>query len=130
MKDWIIEEIATADIGDKRLNTRLGILLDRLGEKPTLSIPAACDGWSETLAAYRFFDNDSVTLESVLKPHRDATIGRMAEHEVVLLIQDTTELDYTGKEETKGLGILAYDHKLGLLLHPTFAISRSVYAWE
>lgn len=123
MKDWVVEEIATADIGDERLNNRLGILLDRLGEKPTLSIPAACNGWSETLAAYRFFDNDSVTLESVLKPHRDAAINRMAEHKVILLIQDTTELDYTGKKERKGLGILTYDHKLGLLLHPTIAIT-------
>jgi len=123
MKDWIIEELETVKIGDKRLDTRLSILLDRFGEKPTASIPGACKNWAETIAAYRFFKNDSVSVESILKPHRDATIQRIGKQEVVLMIQDTTELDYTGKNDIKDLGSLTYESRKGMLLHSTLAIT-------
>ena len=123
MKEWIIEELETARIGDKRLDNRFRTLLDRFSEKPTASIPGACKGWSETIAAYRFFKNDSVKADSILAPHRAATIQRMADHKVVLMIQDTTELDYTGKNDIKDLGCLTYENRKGLLLHSTIAIT-------
>ncbi len=58
----------TANLGDKRLNKRLGIVLDDLGRQPRIGIPAACGGWAETLGAYRFFDNEKATFEKVLPP--------------------------------------------------------------
>ncbi len=39
---WVLEELADTDLGDKRLNDRLGLLLDHFSRKPSLSIPAAC----------------------------------------------------------------------------------------
>lgn len=45
------------------------------------------------MAAYRFFDNDKATFETVLSPHRDATVERMKACPVVLLAPDTTEGD-------------------------------------
>lgn len=53
---WSEEEFAGADLGDKRLNRRLMKLAERFADKPTASIPGACPDWSETQAAYRFFD--------------------------------------------------------------------------
>jgi len=123
MKNWIIEELETLDMSDKRLDRRFSLVLERLSERPTASIPAACKGWTETIGAYRFFQNDSVTAERILKPHRDATINRIKEHNVVLMIQDTTELDYTGKNDIEGLGSLTYENRKGLLLHATIAIT-------
>ena len=41
-------ELGAIDLGDRRLNRRARRLLEKLGEKPTLSIPAACAGWDET----------------------------------------------------------------------------------
>jgi hypothetical protein len=55
---WALEEMATADLRDKRLNDRLIHILSDLGSRPTASIPAACGGFNEMTAAYRFFDND------------------------------------------------------------------------
>ena len=66
MNDWAHEEVKSADLGDQRLNERLAKLLGQLGHHPQLSIPAACGGWGETMAAYRFFDNDKATFETVL----------------------------------------------------------------
>ena len=54
---WAHEEMKTADLKDKRLNARLVQVLSDLGERPTASIPAACGGHKESVAAYRFFDN-------------------------------------------------------------------------
>lgn len=63
---WGAQEMAAAQFGDKRLNTRAASLLDTLGAKPTLSIPGAARGWAETQAAYRFFDHDKVSAQTVL----------------------------------------------------------------
>ncbi|MCP5023571.1 MAG: transposase, partial [bacterium] len=70
------EEFYGIDLGDQRLNRRAQHLLGRLGDKPTVSIPAACNGWSETRAAYRLFDHKAVTAEAVLAPHIGSTIER------------------------------------------------------
>ena len=57
------------------------------------SIPGGCRDWAETKAAYRFFENESVTAKKVIKPHGLATISRIKAHPVVLLIQDMTTPD-------------------------------------
>jgi len=114
---WAKEEMATADIGDKRLDARAEGLLSVLGERPNLSIPAACRGRAEMAAAYRFFDNDKVTFEKVLEPHFDRTRERLAEQQVALLVQDTSEIDVTRPEASmKGAGSLD-GSRVGFLLH-------------
>ena len=95
--DWAEQELNTANLGDKRLDQRAQQLLSRLGDKPTISIPAACNGWDETKAAYRLLDNGRVTLEKLLEPHRECTLARVAGEKTVLCIEDTSELDYTKK---------------------------------
>jgi hypothetical protein len=56
MEAWAMEEFAGAALGDERLNQRLVKLATRFADKPTASIPGACGDWSETQAAYRFFE--------------------------------------------------------------------------
>jgi hypothetical protein len=116
-------ELAGIDLGDRRLNRRAEVLLEQLGNKPSVSIPAACGGWAETRAAYRLFDHAAVTAEQILAPHIARTIERLGEHPRVLCLQDTSELDYTGKSDIQGLGPLNYETRRGLLLHPTLAVT-------
>jgi hypothetical protein len=114
---WATKEVAGSKLGDKRLDDRLVVLLSDLGSKPNLSIPAACGGRAEIKAAYNFFDNDKTTFEKVIAPHIACTKERMAEHDIVLLVQDTTELDLTRPEqEVKGVGELDGARR-GFLLH-------------
>ncbi|CDZ79495.1 hypothetical protein BN59_03813 [Legionella massiliensis] len=75
--NWAADEMKTVNLGDKRLHKRLLSLFDQLGNSPNLSIPAACGGWHETKAAYRFFDHEEVTTESILRPHIESTFSRM-----------------------------------------------------
>lgn len=57
---WALEKMGKISLGDKRLETRAINLLNNLGSKPLETIPAACQGWAETKAAYRFFDNNKI----------------------------------------------------------------------
>ena len=119
---WAEEEFRTLDLGDARLNARAVLLAERLSSKPTESIPNACLGWAETQAAYRFLSNARSDWQALLEPHWASSLERMRQHKVVLNIQDTTELDFNGRQ-TAGLGPLSYEAQRGMYLHPTYAIS-------
>ena len=122
MVKWVDTEYSSLNFGDARLNKRGKTVLSHFIEKPPSSIPQSCKGWSETHAAYRFFNNPKVTIEKVLSPHIHATVERMRNYNVVLLIQDTTEFDFTGKK-VKGSGPLCYDDMTGFLCHPSIVIT-------
>ena len=70
---------------DARHAKRLAVLLTRLGAQPIRSIPSACHGWTETVAAYRFLDNPHVGFEEILSGHKQATLERIHAQEVALL---------------------------------------------
>jgi Transposase DNA-binding/Transposase Tn5 dimerisation domain len=115
---WVVEELKTADLKDERLNDRLREILGQLAAHPTASIPAACGGRAEMEAAYRLFDNDKVTFENILDSHVRATRERIAAQGVVILAQDTTEVDLTRPEQqVRGAGPLDDSSRRGALLH-------------
>ncbi|MEC5215409.1 hypothetical protein RCH09_000340, partial [Actimicrobium sp. GrIS 1.19] len=105
---WTDTEFGQLDLGDARLDKRARILMERLAAEPTLSVPKACNGWGETMAAYRFFANESVDWRALLEPHWQQTQVRMCAQAVVLCLQDTTELNFNG-QQTRGLGPLSYE---------------------
>ncbi|MBP0633731.1 IS4 family transposase, partial [Cupriavidus sp. AcVe19-1a] len=110
------------DLGDRRLNKRAMLLAESLAKNPSASIPSACGGWAETAAAYRFLSQDRLEWHDILTPHWQCAAERMQACEVVLCIQDTTELDFDGKA-TAGLGPLSYEAQRGMYLHPTYAVT-------
>jgi hypothetical protein len=115
---WVSEEIQDIHLGDKRLNARLGEVLSQLGARPTAGIPAACGGAKELAAAYRFFNNDQVEFDAVLRPHIDTTRRRIAGEPVVLMVNDTTEVDLTRpRQQVVGAGPLDGGSRRGALLH-------------
>lgn len=123
-KDWAEEEFGAADLGDKRLNARLVQLAGILGEKPQFSLPDASGEPATLKAAYRFFDNEQVTPEGLLRSHIEATYRRMASLKLVLAVQDTTYLDWTAHPDTEGLGPLTSASRQGLLAHSTLGFSE------
>lgn len=115
---WVVDEMKTVDLKDKRLDARLREVLSQLAARPVASIPAACGGQAETAAAYRFFDNEKATFDNVLQPHRAATRQRLANQAVAILAQDTTEIDLTRPgEQVEGAGPLDGNARYGVLLH-------------
>jgi len=120
---WIRQELATADLGDKRLLKRMKLILKRMIESSKESIKSAFKGWAEVMGAYRFFNNEKTSVASVLKPHQDATLERVKEFKRVLVVQDTTELDYTTKKKLEGKGPLSTTDRQGFFAHNQLVIT-------
>ena len=124
--DWVEEEFAGARLYDGRLRRRLYSLARDFFGQPGVLIPQACGGSvAKSKAAYRFFDNERVGMEPLLRGHVEATALRVSRHEVVLAAQDTTTLNYTSHPATGGLGPIntKKDQGVGLILHDTMAFS-------
>lgn len=123
--DWMEEEFGAAPLGDKRLVDRLMQLGESFFAMPEANIPQACASRAAAKAAYRFFDNEQVTMHAILKPHFEASEQRIADHPVVLVAQDTSTLNYTHHPMTEGLGPIntIEDKNIGLLLHDTMAFT-------
>ncbi|HEV8711233.1 MAG TPA: transposase DNA-binding-containing protein [Candidatus Binatia bacterium] len=120
---WVANEVAGCRLKDQRLTQRLAVIVERLAAKPTASIPAACHGWGETQATYRFLSNDRVEAEEILGGHSAATVQRIATEPVVLLVQDTTFLEYIKDLVSKGMGTLRETSRDEHLLHPSVAFT-------
>jgi hypothetical protein len=121
---WIEDELQSIDLGHARRNERCALIMKRLAVDPQASINAACHGASEMVGATRFFQNEAVREEDILAPHRHATLRRMKQYRVVLVIQDTTELDFTHENlVVEGTGPLNDEGRLGLLDHVQLAVT-------
>ncbi|MBC7691749.1 MAG: IS4 family transposase [Methylotenera sp.] len=119
------KEFGSIDFGDTRLKARLVRIAEQLSNQPLDPINQACGGWADTKAAYRLFSNEKVEAAEILKVHRDRTWERAQPYPVVLAIQDTSFLNYTGHEATLGLGKIGTKKSLarGLVQHTTLAMS-------
>ncbi len=124
MCEGIALELDGIDLGDERLNKRSRRIIESLSANPEASCNSACNGWSDTLAAYRFFDNKLVKPEDILGPHVEATKRRIREQAVVLVAQDTTELDYTDHPPVDAR-CLNRESRLGLYDHTHLAVTPS-----
>lgn len=123
MSEWYEEELAGVNLGDRRLDARAVQVLGSFGKQPSRSIPGSCQSWAETLGAYRLLRHPRVTARRLLAPHYAATQERMREHPVVLLVQDSSELDYSGKASIDGLGALNWVERQGLFCHLSLAVT-------
>jgi hypothetical protein len=115
-------ELAGIDLGDARLNRRSVRVLETLAAQPQASINAACQGWDETIAAYRLFDHAEVSPEKILAPHQDATRKRIREQPTVLIVQDTTELDFTA-HPPRDARCLDKSYRFGCYDHTSLAVT-------
>lgn len=135
MDVWVEREIERCEFPDQRLKTRFGKLLGQLGEKIGGALPAACQDWAATKAAYRFFDNPRVDESVILAGHFAATKARMAATKgPILILHDTTEFSYQrARPEKIGKTHIIKDRKdrpgtftvCGLLMHSSLAITTA-----
>ena len=121
--NWAVNEFADADLGDVRRTKRLVELAHVLAQRPTAALPEACGDGAMLKAAYRFFSNDDIEPQDFLYSHIESTYSRLDKVPLVLAVQDTTEVDWTGHPATKGLGPLGHTACQGLHVHSTLAFT-------
>ena len=119
---FALKHFAAVDLGDQRRTQRLLATVTRIIEHPSGSLPQKMQSPAALKGLYRLAQNERVTHESVLAPHRRLTLERMREEDVVLVIHDATELDFTGKKSLKNLGQLGNGSQRGYLCHQSLAV--------
>lgn len=125
-ENWIAYELREIALGDQRLNWRLLDSAAKLAAKPSVSINQACDDWADTKATYRLFANEKTTVAQILAPHQQRTKERMAGHEYILAIQDSSYLDYSHHPSKSGMGPIGTTQQAlrGLVMHSVLSVTR------
>jgi len=112
--------------GDLRLESRHRRIQDHLKGNVAGSIPRRLIVASEIKAYYRFINNKKILPKKLVMRHRDESMELIEGHGgLILSIQDTTCLDYTGKRSAKNLGCMSYEHQKGLYLHNHLLLDAS-----
>src|SRR5580658_4375154 len=120
--NWAHFELASVYLPDPRLETRLIGMVEKLSERPESSCTEALGSRAAVVGAYRFWNNDTVRPEEILRAHTESTARRAVEYATVLVAQDATSINLTDHPETEGRGYL-YSNTRGLLIHSLLAIS-------
>jgi hypothetical protein len=111
-----------ASLGDPRRARRLVSLADRIYRHPGGTLPEKLHDPKDYKAMDRLVNRPEVTHAAVLAPHRGRTLERMRQAtEVVLVLHDTTELDYTGLRSIGDLGPIGNGGGRGFLCHNSLA---------
>jgi hypothetical protein len=121
--DWCGHELASLELGDARRNRRAQKILAGRWNDPGATFAASFPRWADAKGAYGLIEhrNSRLNLQTLLAPHAEATLARMAAEPVVLLPQDTTSLNYASLRQTEGLGAINQQGTRGLPLHSLLA---------
>jgi hypothetical protein len=123
MSQWVARELQGLDLGDRRLNRRLVKMVEAFSAHPEASVPQASGDWAATKGAYRFWDSEQVDAAAILAPHLQASRGRASCQARVLVVQDTTDLDFSTHASTEGIGPLDNPWVQGLKVHSAMLVS-------
>ena len=115
-ESWAAMEFKGIDLGGKRLNR------GRRSCWPSNCPAIRRRAFRWPAAAYRFFAQDTLEWTDVMEPHWQSSTERMRACEVVLCLDDTTELNFNG-QEIAGLGPLSYEAQRGMYIHATYAVT-------
>lgn len=120
---WAQETFGNCGLGDKRRTKRLVKVAGRIVNNPSGSFPEEMETLAELKAAYRLFDTDEVTFEAISTPHWQQTRQRASGR--ILVICDTTELDFGIRRNIDGLGPTGNGFGRGFLLHNALMVDAA-----
>jgi len=118
------------ELGDQRLRDRLIRIVEDRADHPDASYLEAAGGDRYAAKSYYYFidsPRDSLHPEAMLATHRKRTMQRMMSHALVLVVQDTTDLRFSTRPRTAGLGLVGTNQtgaqSLGLKLHSSVVLT-------
>ena len=120
----IEDEFDLLQIGTGHNTKRAKSIMSNMLENPGKSVLAQSSSRSEAKAAYQFFNNENFVLDDISRVHHTRTIERIVEIEQpILVLQDTTYVDYTSQTKKAGRGKISARTK-GAKIHTSIATSR------
>ncbi len=119
---WAEDTFGNVRLGDQRRTERAVEIASAIAHNPAASLPAQMQDEAATEAAYRFLQMPDVSYEKLIGPHVAQTRAQASKQQQVLLIQDTTEVDYQQHPTTTGLGPIGNGSHHGYLLQSVLAV--------
>jgi hypothetical protein len=123
---WAQLEFGGVKFHDARYTKRLVKIGDGLAAKPGGTLPQAFPEWAELKGAYRFFADARNGFEQIQSVHRQRVLQECSTAGEYLLIEDTSQLDFTGRC-CEDMGYTTPGGR-GFFLHTTLAVR--VQSWD
>ena len=101
---WAEAHFADLELSDVRRASRVVTIAQAMAHNPGLSISQMFAHPYEVKAAYNLFKHEDATPDQLQAGHRDLVIDQMHTAGVYLLIEDTTQMSWSGKQPIVGLG--------------------------
>ncbi len=120
---WAALQFGEVELGDVRRTRRAVRVASQMARHPSASIPEQAHDWAETKASYRLFSEEDVSFEALCSQHWELTRQAAGQHNQVLLIQDTSCLDFSRHYAARGLGPIGDNRGQGLMVHSTLAVN-------
>lgn len=119
--DWANQEMQGTLLPDERFRKNLIHMCSRLSTHCGQSFSSAC-GPAVRKSANRLFSHKDLEVQS---GHIAQTVSRCRTHSYVLVLEDTTDLNYSSHKETEGLGDLGGGQRPihGICVHSALVVS-------
>jgi hypothetical protein len=118
---WAQTHFGSADLRDIRRTKRLVRLASQVTAHPSGSFPEQTENWNDLRAAYNLFDREEATFQAVATPHWELT--KATNEKRLLLLEDTTEIDFGSTRKIKGGSPVGSGSGLGFHLHSALMVS-------
>ena len=121
---WAEQHFGDLDLGDLRRNQRAVTIATAMATNPTRSIPQMFLNPYDVKAAYSFFRHPEATPEPLQLAHREVVLEQLQRPGQYLLLEDTSEMSWSGQQPIAGLGPIGSGAAglQGFLLHSMLAV--------
>src|SRR2546421_9631726 len=121
-KSWAERTFGGVQLHDMRRTRRTVQAATSMAENPLGSLPAQMQGWKETKALYRLLDEPDVSFAALMQPHLQQTREHANASPVVLLVQDTTDIDVSHRRKISGVGHIGNERGRGFFVQTVLAV--------
>jgi Transposase DNA-binding/Transposase DDE domain len=121
-KSWAERTFGGVQLHDLRRTRRAVQAASSLAENPLGSLPAQMHTWKETKALYRLLDEPDVTFDALMHPHFQQTREQANSAPVVLMVQDTTDIDLSHRHKISGVGQIGNERGRGFFVQTVLAV--------
>lgn len=122
-QQWAEIHFGEAPLGDIRRQKRLQTIGEAMAGNPGASLPQLFAHPYDVKATYSFFAHKEANPETVQNPHRAWVMEQLESSGTYLLIEDTSDLDWSGRAPIAGLGPIGnhQGHTQGVRLQTVLA---------
>jgi Transposase DNA-binding len=121
-QQWAETTFGQTQLKDMRRTRRAVKAATHMAEDSAASRPSQAQTWKDVKAVYRLLNEPDVTFDALMQPHWQQTRQQMESLPLVLLVQDTTDLDLSHRRKISGLGEIGDGNGRGVYLQTVLAI--------